>query len=110
VIDRAARVMHGAMSSAGVSTLARLNNCDDMYRLVVAPIANSIGAAREIVVVPDGALHYVPFAALRSGVPSDPPYLAQRLIISMTPALRLVGGGTRVTDGRNKIGPRAHRR
>ena len=97
VIDRAARVMHGAMSSASVSTLARLNNCDDMYRLVVAPIANSLSAAREIVVVPDGALHYVPFAALRSGKPSDPPYLAQSLIISMTPALRLVGGGTRVT-------------
>jgi tetratricopeptide (TPR) repeat protein len=40
VIDRAARIMHGAMSSTAVSTSARLNNCDDMYRLVVAPIAN----------------------------------------------------------------------
>jgi CHAT domain-containing protein/tetratricopeptide (TPR) repeat protein len=96
VIDRAARIMHGAMSSAAVSTVARLNNCDDMYRLVVAPIANAIGAAREIVVVPDGALHYVPFAALRGGGLADPPYLAQRLVISMTPALRLVGGGARI--------------
>jgi CHAT domain-containing protein/tetratricopeptide (TPR) repeat protein len=97
VIDRAARIMHGAMSSTAVSTLARLNNCDDMYRLVVAPIANSISAAREIIVVADGALNYVPFAALRSGMASDPPYLAQRLIISMTPALRLAGGSARPT-------------
>jgi CHAT domain-containing protein len=93
VIDRAARIMHGAMSSADLPTSARLNNCDDMYRLVVAPIAKSISAAREIIVVADGALNYVPFAALRSGMASDPPYLAQSLIISMTPALRLVGAG-----------------
>jgi CHAT domain-containing protein/tetratricopeptide (TPR) repeat protein len=103
VIDRAARIMHGAMSSADVSTAARLNNCDDMYQLVVAPIAKSISAAREIVFVPDGALNYVPFAALRSGMASEPPYLVQRLIISMAPALRLVGGSGRAkADGSAK--------
>jgi CHAT domain-containing protein/tetratricopeptide (TPR) repeat protein len=105
VIDRAARIMHVAMSSADVSTAARLNTCDDMYRLVLAPIANSISTAREIIVVPDAALHYVPFAALRSGMASDPPFLAQSLIISMTPALRLVGGGARVPAG----APRSNR-
>ena len=105
VIDRAARIMHGAMSSTAVSAAARLNNGDDMYRLVVAPIANSIGAAREIIVVPDGALHYVPFAALRSRRPSDPPYLAQSLVISMTPALRLVGGRAPAETG----APRSNR-
>jgi CHAT domain-containing protein/tetratricopeptide (TPR) repeat protein len=103
-IDRAARIMHVAMSSAEVSTAARLNDCDDMYRLVLAPIANAIGGAREVIVVPDGALHYVPFAALRNGMAANPLFLAQSLIISMTPALRLVGGA-RVPAG----APRSNR-
>jgi CHAT domain-containing protein len=44
-------------------------------------------------VVPDGALHYVPFAALRENNSGRTPYLAQRFVISIAPALRFIAGG-----------------
>jgi CHAT domain-containing protein len=102
-IDRAARGLQDDMSSAAVSSAVRLDDCAEMYRLVIAPIAASIGSARDLVVVPDSALHYVPFAALRSGADKDKPFLAQSLVISVTPALRLVAGATPAVSSANTV-------
>jgi CHAT domain-containing protein len=96
-IDRAARGLQDDMSSATVSSAARLDDCAEMYRLIIAPIAASISSARDLVVVPDSALHYVPFAALRSGADRDKPFLAQSLVISVTPALRLIASAPAVS-------------
>jgi CHAT domain-containing protein/tetratricopeptide (TPR) repeat protein len=90
-IDRAARNMHGDMRSAAtVLVTARLDDCAEMYRLIVARVAASIGSARNLIVVPDGALNYVPFAALRESNSSGTPYLVQNFVISVAPALRFV--------------------
>jgi CHAT domain-containing protein/tetratricopeptide (TPR) repeat protein len=101
-IDRAARDMHRDMrSGTTVSVTARLDDCDAMYRLIVAPIAQLIGSPRNLIVVPDGALHYVPFAALREGKSNRTPFLVQSFVISVAPALRFVTAGASVSAPAN---------
>jgi CHAT domain-containing protein/tetratricopeptide (TPR) repeat protein len=53
----------------------------DLYRLVFAPLEGSISGDR-LIVVPHGALHYVPFHALRR----DGEYLVDRFEISYAPS------------------------
>ncbi|MGO9803642.1 MAG: CHAT domain-containing protein [Steroidobacteraceae bacterium] len=54
--------------------------------LIVRPLEASLGQVRTWIVVPDGALDYVPFAALRvSDAPADLPVIA-RHDIALTPA------------------------
>src|SRR5262249_25132232 len=64
VIPRAARALHGSMH-ASVGTTEREEAATALYRLVLAPLKSTLSAVQELVVVPDGALHYVPFGALR---------------------------------------------
>jgi CHAT domain-containing protein/tetratricopeptide (TPR) repeat protein len=90
-IARAARRLHDAMkSSATVSVAARLEDCVELYGLIFAPLAKPVGAAVNLIVVPDGALNYVPFAALRSTTTGENSYLVQRVVLSIAPALRLL--------------------
>ncbi len=90
-VDKAARLLHGDMKSlTTVSKAQRLADCADLYRLIIAPVARYLEGAESLIVVPDGALHYVPFAALRRGVDDEARYLAQQWIISVAPAVRSV--------------------
>ena len=59
-----------------------------LYRDLVAPAIDGLPPEIDrLVVVPDGPLHRMPFAALRAG-PSQPP-LAERFALTITPSLRL---------------------
>jgi CHAT domain-containing protein len=49
-----------------------------------------VGAAPYLTIVPDGALNYIPFAALRDPERSLRPYLVQQAVITIAPALRLL--------------------
>ena len=93
-IEQAARTLHESMRSfAGASLSARLAACDQMYQLLIAPIEASLSRTTDLVIVPDGPLHYVPFAALRPKAVSNTAYLVQRYSISIAPALRLMSAG-----------------
>jgi CHAT domain-containing protein len=88
-IDNAARNLHTSLRSLNVVSIGdHLKACVEMYRLVLAPIANDIGSMNSVVFVPDGLLHYVSFAALRDENSAANPYLVQNHIISIAPALR----------------------
>ncbi|HEY7377998.1 MAG TPA: tetratricopeptide repeat protein, partial [Steroidobacteraceae bacterium] len=63
-IDRAARTLHAAMHS-NVTPAARREACVRLYQLVFAPLSEVLHSTQDLTVVPDGSLHYVPFAALR---------------------------------------------
>jgi CHAT domain-containing protein len=109
-IDRAARTMHRDMRSVStVSVTVRLDDCAEMYRLIIAPLTQYLGSARNLIVVPDGSLHYVPFAALRGANSDKTPYLVQRFVISVAPALRLValgasaGSSAKTTPASNRV-------
>lgn len=55
-----------------------------LYRMLLGPVETALAGATRVVVVPDGALHYVPFEALKQG---DGSYLLQRVSVSVTPSL-----------------------
>ncbi len=70
--------------TVGAELLAALS---DLYSTLLAPIARAGPLPNRLIISPDGALHRVPFAALR---PSDEAYLVERNLVV------LVGSG-RVT-------------
>ena len=88
-IDRAARTLHEVMRTPA-SVAARREACTKLYRLIVAPMGTSLGEVSELTVVPDGSLHYVPFAALRNPAGGERPYVVQRFTLSVAPALRFL--------------------
>jgi len=57
-----------------------------LYRLTVAPIADLLTGASKLTIVPHGALHYLPFHALRNGQA----YLIEQYEISYLPGASLL--------------------
>ena len=95
-LEAAARNAYAAGSSrprAGTSPERALREAS---RLLLGPVASTLGG-RRVVIVPDGALHYVPFAALPD--PEDPslPLIARHEIVSLpsASALRLLRADAR---------------
>jgi CHAT domain-containing protein len=87
-IDTAARSFHEALRSYATTPVrARLDGGAELYRLVLAPIRARLATARELTIVPDGALHYVPFSAMRDPM-AEKPFIAQNYAIDFAPALR----------------------
>ena len=68
-IEQLAAGVHEAFSRRGSGDAARLQAAK-LSRLVLAPVAKLM-AGRRLIVVADGALHYVPFAALPAPRESD---------------------------------------
>ena len=67
---------------------SEVNPAAGLYReLLAAAIDTLPPEVDRLVVVPDGPLHRMPFAALRAG-PSEPP-LAEHFALTITPSLRL---------------------
>ena len=90
-IEQAARSLHDAMRSyASTPVGVRLDSSAVLYRLVFAPLRAQLTGTREITIVPDGPLHYVPFSTLRDATAVDKPYVAQVFAVAFAPALRLL--------------------
>ncbi|MBS0374552.1 MAG: CHAT domain-containing protein [Proteobacteria bacterium] len=86
-IADAARALHGSMRSfATTSPSARLEAAAALYRRALAPLEAEATRYRRWVIVPDGALSYVPFAALVDGESNARRYLIQRHDLAVTPA------------------------
>jgi CHAT domain-containing protein len=67
-VTDAARAFHAALRGFGAVPLAqRLETGEALHELAVKPLAAHFKGKRTLIFAPDGALHYVPFAALRSG-------------------------------------------
>jgi CHAT domain-containing protein/Tfp pilus assembly protein PilF len=76
---------------------AYLESSRQLYQDLVAPAAAALAGKTELVVVPDGALYYVPFEALlmedaggRSS--TDLPYLVRRYAVSYVPSASVLAG------------------
>jgi len=59
----------------------------ELYALLVAPLEDALADADELVVVPDGALAYLPFEVLR---PQKNEYLVERWRVHYTQSLRVL--------------------
>jgi CHAT domain-containing protein len=89
-IDKAARNLHETMRSYSSTPLrARLEAGAELYRLLFAPIRAQLVGRRELTIVPDGPLHYVPFGTMRDPSLEEKPFVAQSFAIEFAPALRL---------------------
>jgi len=74
----------------------------DLYKLLVQPLEGAIGPNKKLIIVPDGALSYLPFETLSSGSASQEQYLLERFAISYAPsasALTSIGSKTRGPSG-----------
>ncbi|HXZ58746.1 MAG TPA: CHAT domain-containing protein [Steroidobacteraceae bacterium] len=88
-IERAARALHERMRTSATSP-ARREACAELNRLALAPLRSALTGVGELILVPDGALHYVPFAALLDPARVDHPYLVQAFTVAVAPALRFL--------------------
>jgi CHAT domain-containing protein len=91
-LEAPARRVH-ALLAAGGSSLARTQTATalaDLSRLLLAPVADRLGYQR-LLIVADGALFYVPFAALPD--PADPrqPLLVRHEVVTLPSASSLAG-------------------
>lgn len=67
----------------------RLQNSRTLYDMIIRPAAPALAAARQWVIVPDGALNYVPFAALQ-GSDTGASFVALKHDVAITPAAWMI--------------------
>ena len=65
---------------------------DELARLLLDPVSRDIFAAHRLLIVPDGALHYLPFEALPLGPSAtnayaEMPFLARSRVVSYAPSV-----------------------
>ena len=90
-IDAAARAFHASLSTFGSTPLTeRLQSGERLHRLIFQPVASLVEGKRTVLVAPDGALHYVPFAALRFVEKGAARFLVQSYDIAVIPSLALL--------------------
>ncbi|MEJ1963872.1 MAG: CHAT domain-containing protein [Gammaproteobacteria bacterium] len=87
-IDAAALAMFRSFSgTAAVSAEGRVELSQQLYRLIIEPLPPAARRARVQTFVADGALHYVPFAALASIAKPTPRFLIDEHDVAVTPSL-----------------------
>jgi CHAT domain-containing protein len=103
-IADAARVFHDSLR--GISTVAeteRLASSERLYTLAVRPLAHLIVGSKQLMFVPDGALHYTSFAALGERVGARMRFLVEDHDIGVTPSVAMLLHAE-PADARHKAG------
>jgi CHAT domain-containing protein len=87
-LETATRDLYASLAAfASVSAEERQRLAANLHALVIDPLpADALGPAN-LVIIPDGALHYIPFAVLRKSVNSDGHYLMDDHFVASTPSL-----------------------
>ena len=70
-----------------------LAHCTQLYELLLRPASKYLIAARKLLIVPDGVLHYIPFETLakRRSESSSPRYLIEDFTITYAPSASVFG-------------------
>jgi CHAT domain-containing protein len=77
---------HSLSRIVDVPAERRLTEATALYESILRPIESSLSGVRLWVVIPDGALDYVPFAALRSSDAHSATFVALQHDVVLTPA------------------------
>ena len=89
-LAQAARAYHESLQHmASVAMSERLQRSDRVYDLAVRPLREYLRGKRQLVFAADGELHYVSFAALRTGTAPHSRFLVEDFDISSTPSIAL---------------------
>ena len=83
-LDASARALWARLESGGAGEREQLVDLDDR---LIAPLREAIGSRRRLVVVPDGPIYNVPFAALIDRASGR--YLVERATVAIGPSLTL---------------------
>ncbi|HEY6925508.1 MAG TPA: CHAT domain-containing tetratricopeptide repeat protein [Steroidobacteraceae bacterium] len=87
----AARAFHDSLNAFGTAPLSkRLDDSAHLYTLVIRPLQSYIAAYRTLIFVPDGALHYIPFGALRAKSPDRSGFLIESHDVAETPSITIL--------------------
>jgi len=86
IANQAVAFHHSLSRIVDVPAERRLKEAGELYESILRPIESSLAGVRLWVVIPDGALDYVPFAALRASDGQSAAFVALRHDIVLTPA------------------------
>lgn len=95
VIAQSARRLREGLRAPGRRTLGRVTQASrELYRLLIQPGVEILNGKQNLIVVPDGELHYLPFEVLRAGQPmgggnspaAAPEYLLNRWNVTYAPS------------------------
>jgi CHAT domain-containing protein len=75
----------GAFSTVKVEERLRL--AANLYALVINPLPTDALRSPNLVIIPDGALHYIPFAVLKNGGSAEGSYLIDSHFVASAPSL-----------------------
>jgi CHAT domain-containing protein len=93
-IKQAAFALHKGLRNIVSQTVTdRLQLSGALYELIVQPIAPLLAGKRSLVFAPDGALHYISFAALRPAGLAGARFLVQDHDVSVIPSVAMFAAG-----------------
>jgi CHAT domain-containing protein/tetratricopeptide (TPR) repeat protein len=85
-IDKSARALHAALRNfASAPTEDRIRLVNELSRQVLGPLPEIV-RYRSLIVVPDGALHYVPFSVLAAGPSGKTETLVSEHVVAIAPS------------------------
>jgi CHAT domain-containing protein/tetratricopeptide (TPR) repeat protein len=88
LVEHTARDLHASLSRlTTVQADKRERLAADLYTLVIAPLPADALRSPILIVVPDGALHYIPFAVLASRTGPQLRYLIDDHVVATAPSL-----------------------
>lgn len=98
-LEQVARALHHSLRDFGsVSREERMRLIGELSDLLVAPLLDLVSQEKTLIFVPDGTLHYVPFAALGITAPSGVrPLVAEHSVLTIPSLLSLEWKTTLVT-------------
>ena len=89
-INTEANTLHTALRSFGtVPRAERLSAGERLYGRILRPLEAQISDKHTLIFAPDGALHYVPFATLRSSDAGRKMFLVEQYDIAVTPSIQM---------------------
>jgi CHAT domain-containing protein len=87
-ITDTARAFHAALRDLATTPARRRRELAvALYDAVLRPLAGALPHDGALVVVPDGALHFIPFAALRTSAAENGKYLVEAHDVAVAPAV-----------------------
>jgi CHAT domain-containing protein/tetratricopeptide (TPR) repeat protein len=102
-LETAARDLYSSLGAfATVREEVRQRLAANLYALAIDPLPADALRSPNLVIIPDGALHYIPFAVLRKGVSGEGRYLIDDHFVASTPSLAAL-----VAQGDRKPKPRS---
>ena len=104
IADRAAAFHRSLTRLVDVPVERRLQDASALYTMIIRPLEPWLSSVRNWVVIPDGALDYVPFAALQMQAAQPGSFVATQHDVAVTPAAWMLS----TSRGRSQL--RSHRK